>query len=286
MIAAIAQSQVDDDLSVNLERSLNSIRDAAKACADLIVFPELWNSPFINRKILEHQSDSDSILDAFSHAAKAEKIWIVAGTIPFRRKDGHLYNTCFVFDDQGKIVTSADKLHLLEVHTSKNDYREVDVFTPGSRIVSFDSPWGRIGIVICMDTRFCEISRLLSQDCFLLCACCAFNSQAGRKHWMPLMQARAIENEVFVLAANPAEADYGNYSGYGHSMAVDPDGQIVAALDGKPGLLLVDIDPNAVKRIRQRSPYWQLRRTDLYRLEEIGPSDQNGEDDPDKSLNT
>lgn len=277
MKAAIAQIEVTGDLETNLSKALVQIEQAAALGADLILFGELWNTPFIHENIRAHAHDSKVILPAFSRAARENGIWILAGTIPLFHEDKNrsggeksLYNTCLVFNDQGEIVAQADKLHLLEVHTRKNDYRESEVFTPGDALVRFASPWGNIAIAICFDVRFPEVCRLLCEDCFLLAVCAGFNVHAGKKHWAPLIQTRAMENEVFVLAANPAHADYGSYQSYGHSMAVSPDGQILAALNSEEGLLLVDIDPDQVQKIRHRSPFWSLRRLDLYDLQAKG----------------
>ncbi len=267
MIVSLVQPEVSDDLRQNLEQISSMITQAAKEGAQLVVLPELWNTPFINAKILEHADDFPIIIDALKQLSARLHLWIIAGTIPLKR-EGHLYNACLVFNDKGELEARADKLHLLEVHTSKNDYYEADVFTPGNRLVKVDTPWGAIGLVICFDMRFCEIPRLLSKDCFCLAAVCGFNENAGRKHWQPLMQTRAMENEVFVLALNPACADYGSYRSYGHSMAVSPDGQVLASLDSKVGILTLEINPDDVARIRKRSPFWNVRRTDLFRLEE------------------
>lgn len=270
MKAIIIQPYVSFSLEDNLKRMLESLDAAGQRKADMVILPELWTVPFINSEIAAHQNDASSVLDALSGSARKNGLWIIAGTIPYL-KNGHLYNSCFVFNDQGEIVTRADKLHLLEVHTSKHDYYESEVFTPGNRLVRFDSPWGKIGIVICYDIRFPEVCRLLSEDCMMIAAVCSFNAPAGKKHWQPLMQTRAMENEVFVAAANPAAIDYPSYSGYGHSLFVSPDGQVLCHMDGEAGMLECEIDPEQVRKIRHRSPFWTLRRRDLYRLEACSP---------------
>lgn len=266
MIAALIQPDVLEPLQASLDEIFELIDQAAVQQAELVILPELWNTPFINERILTHADDGRPLLQALKAKAAELKIWLIAGTIPWK-EEGRLFNACFVLNPDGQIEAAAKKLHLLEVHTEKHTYRESDVFTPGNGIVSFDSPWGKIGIVICYDLRFPEVSRLLSEDCFLLAAVCGFNAAVGEKHWQPLLQARAIENEVFVCGVNPAAGHFDSYNSYGHSMVISPDGAILASLNEKRGVCLCRIDPEQVRRIRRRSPYWKLRRQDLYSLE-------------------
>lgn len=268
---AILQPEVHDDPADNLLGLDTLIKQASSQNAQMVLLPELWNTPFINERILAHVDESTQLADHMAHLAARYKLWIIGGTLP-TAENGHIYNRCFVFNDQGQIVTHVDKLHLLEVHTTHSHYRESDVFTPGDHLGSFDSPWGKIGILICYDTRFCELARLLGSDCLLLACPCGFNARVGAKHWQPLMQTRAMENELFLAASNPAAASYATYQSYGHSLIVNPDGQIIAQLEEKPGLLICELDLHQVETIRSRQPYWKLRRTDLYHLEEATDS--------------
>lgn len=268
MIISLIQCPVCDDKDQNLENVLIQIESAAaESQAELVVLPELWNSPFINSRIIQHKDEWSELTEALCQKARELGIWIIGGTIP-RSENGKTWNSCPVINNQGEIVAIADKNHLLEVHTAKHSYYESDVFTPGNSFCTFASPWGKIGVLICFDNRFPEPARLLAKDCVLLACPCGFNEHVGKKHWQPLFQTRAMENEIFVAAVNPAAADYGSYKSYGHSMIVDPDGQIVASLDGKTGNLDYELDVSKVEQIRFRSPYWKIRRSDLYSLKE------------------
>lgn len=269
--AGIAQMSVQDHLPSTIEQLQSYLRQAHEAGVQLLVLPELWNTPYINERIRAHAFDFQVLLPLIEKAAKEYGMYIVAGTLPVE-ENGKLYNRAMVYDPGGVCIAKADKLHLLEVHTSKSDYCESDVFSPGEEIVSFQTPWGNVGLVICFDMRFCEIPRLLGERCFLLLGICAFNAAAGRKHWNPLMQTRAMENEVFLLAANPAMGEYGAYRSYGHSLCAGPDGEILMQLSEKPGLLVIDLPLEEVGAIRHRSPFWQLRRTDLFSLSEKSPA--------------
>jgi predicted amidohydrolase len=273
MKAAMIQNLVTDDLQQNLAQTLDLLGQAAKAGADIAVLCELWNTPFINSTILKHAGDYQTIVPALQRAAKEHGMWIFAGTIPVE-EEGNLYNRCLVFNDKGEIAAYADKLHLLEVHTAKSDYKEADVFTPGKKITSFDTPWGKAGILICYDTRFCEAARLLGQEVSFLIAPCGFNARTGEKHFRPLMQTRAMENEIFVIAVNPQKADYKTYSSWAHSVAVSPDGVILHEMAENEPLALVDIDTAEIEKVRARAPFWKLRRTDLYTLKKLPDPEQ------------
>ncbi|WP_323090350.1 nitrilase-related carbon-nitrogen hydrolase [Allobaculum sp. JKK-2023] len=263
MIVGLIQPLVGEQKEENLNQILVQIESAVvEGQANLVILPELWNTPFINEKILEHQDEWSFMMDALCQRAKELGVWIVAGSLPCK-KNGHLYNACAIIDANGKIAATPSKTHLLEVHTSKHTYRERDVFTPGDSLCKIKTPWGYLGVLICYDNRFCENYRLIAKDCFLIAAVCGFNEQVGKKHWKPLFQTRAMENQVFICAVNPAQADYGSYTSYGHSMVVSPDGQVMAELGSEPGNLIVNIDPQQVEKIRFRSPLWKIRRLDL-----------------------
>lgn len=263
MRIALIQPEVSNDFQTNLNHIRSLLNTASDSHPDLVLLCELFNTPFINANIPEHSGEWDAWMNLFSSFCKEHGIWMIAGSLP--RKEGDaLYNSCAILNDQGEIVSIADKSHLLEVHTSRHTYRESDVFEPGDHFCKVHSPWGNIGVLICFDMRFPEAARSLCSDCFLLAAPCGFNAAVGAKHWQPLMQTRAMENEVFVCAVNPAGKDYGSYSSYGHSLCVSPDGVVMAEMGSEPGVLVVEIDEKQVEQIRTRSPFWKLRRTDLY----------------------
>lgn len=264
MIVSLLQPIVYNSPQKNLSQALSLIQLAAKRDhADLVILPELWNTPFINEEILKHQDEWDDYIHPLQEIAKSLSIWLVAGTLP-RKENEKLYNSCAIINSDGQIVEIADKTHLLEVHTSKNSYYEKDVFAPGKQLKSFLTPWGRIGILICFDNRFPETARAIAQDCFMIVAPCGFNDKVGHIHWDSLFKTRAMENEVFYCALNPAKETYDTYSSYGHSFAIGPDGKIIDQLTQEPGILTIEIDPKQVDIIRARSPFWNLRRKDLY----------------------
>ena len=124
MIVGLIQPLVGEQKEENLNQILVQIESAVvEGQANLVILPELWNTPFINGKILEHQDEWSFMMDALCQRAKELGVWIVAGSLPCK-KNGHLYNTCAIIDANGKIAATPSKTHLLEVHTSKHTYRQ------------------------------------------------------------------------------------------------------------------------------------------------------------------
>lgn len=249
----LVQMAVSPDISENIR----TMEQAVDPRVDLALLPELWNVPYDNELIQASYAWSGTCREAMARTAREKAVW-VAGTIGYEGQ-----NMAFVFDETGREVCRYAKTHLMEVHTARHHYTERDVFAPGDRLVSFSTPWGPMGILICYDIRFCEPVRTLARRGIrLLLVCAAFNDQAGPAHWQPLLQCRALENEIWVAAVNPDYA-YKNYRAWGHSMIVDPNGQVYGQGPG-----LYDIDLSYVEAVRQRMPFWKIRRTDLYSLEE------------------
>ncbi len=260
MKIAILQLSVTDSVSENIQALEAAFQTLPPV--DVVLLPELWNVPYLNPLIEKAASRGETIRSLLARLARDHHCLLCGGTIPYEQ-DGHIYNRCFVFGPQGEIGRY-DKTHLLEVHTGKHTYTEAEVFTPGSHFFWFDSDWGRIGICVCFDLRFPEVCRRLAKEgCFLILAPAAFNKAVGEKHWKPLLETRAMENEIFLAASAPSYS-YGGYTSYGHSMVVSPDGIPLGELGTEPGTLIVDIDPDEVEQIRRRSPFWKIRRTDLY----------------------
>lgn len=267
MKLGLIQIRVAEKLGDNLMQLEEGLKGCVEEHVDLVILPELWNTPFRNACIQEHYTDFQVLIPSLKLLAKRCHVWLVAGTLPVPDKASDQYtNCCLIINSEGEVVKAAAKLHLLEVNNSRHSYKESEVFHAGDEPCLVKTPWGVMGVEICFDLRFPELSRILSQSSFLLAVPAGFNAAVGQKHWKPLIQSRAIENEIFVAGVNPQAADYGTYSSYGHSMVCSPDGEIL--LEMKPDQLYatVEIDTHEVERIRKRSPFWKLRRTDLYSL--------------------
>lgn len=246
----------------SIQENLNHMQEILSSLqADFIVLPELWICPYENQKIEEAKVYAEKARSLLQIAAKKNKSWIIGGTLPYDNQ-----NLCFVFDRQGKQIATYAKAHLLEVHAT-HTYKESDVFTPGNSLCCFDTEWGKMGVLICYDIRFPEMSRILAQSGIqILFLPAAFNKKVGEAHWKPLLQTRAMENEIFIVAVNP-DYSYQAYQAYGHSLIANPFGKVLYEIQ-KEEVLTCDIDLEEIQKIRNRMPLWKLRRTDLYEIKE------------------
>lgn len=248
-------------VSINNQTNIQKLQNIPDC--DILVLPEMWNCPYHNEALQNNNQNHDESLHALIQLAQSKKIWIVGGSI-----SANSFNRCYIIDDTGTIVCTYDKTHLFEFHGQHN-YCEKDVFKPGNHFQCFDTPWGKCGVLLCYDIRFCEVSRILSQNGAKILFCpAAFNEVATKKHWKLFLRTRALENEVYLCGVAPAQYTYKNYISGGHSMVVSPLGDILLELDEKEHVEVIDIDLNQIQKARHRMPYWDIRRNDLYQLEE------------------
>lgn len=263
MKIGMIQVRVRDDLSENLDQ----VKTLAKKCienhADILVFPEIWNCPYTNEKIRQSVPSYDPCAHLMRSISQTGQCLVVAGTLA-HKIDQKIYNECLIFD-HGEQIATYQKTHLFEIHTNHTDYQEKDVFTPGNALCTFPTSWGTMGVLICYDIRFPEMTRLLAQAGAQIIFCpAAFNKQVTQAHWTPLFQTRAMENQVFMVGVNPAQYQFDNFESFGHSIITDPFGKTVYQMDEKEPVAIVDIDLNRIQQIRDRMPFWKIRRTDLY----------------------
>jgi predicted amidohydrolase len=193
-----------------------------------------------------------------SEWAKAFDIWLVAGSLPTRLpQQNRVHTTSLVFNPQGELAGYYHKLHLFDVDVAdaRGRYRESDSFIAGDDISVIPSPFGGLGLSICYDLRFPDLYQLLRQqgaDVLLVPA--AFTKVTGNAHWLALLQARAIENQCYVVAANQCGRHDGNRETWGHSVIIDPWGEILAQQGHQPGLIAASLDPQKIEHIRQSMP--------------------------------
>lgn len=267
MKIGIIQVKVDTNIEKNIQFVQESIQSCINQNADIIVLPEMWNTPYHNDMILNSIKFHDQCFNFLLEQSKKYNILLVGGTIA-RQEVDKVYNTCHIFEN-GKEICRYDKMHLFEVCTPTNRiYRESDVFTPGNQIKTFESRLGKFGILICYDIRFPELPRLLSKNGAKIIFCpAAFNQSVGKNHWQPLLQTRAMENEVFFVGVNPQVYTYNTFTAYGHSIVTNPFGKVVHDAN-QQNHVVIDIDINEVEKIRKQMPFWQIRREDIYELKE------------------
>jgi len=261
------------DIEANLQEAERLLAEAARQGAKVAVLPEnfavLSTADMIDCGRTE-AGDTPVIRDFLSAQTRKLGIWIVGGSLPLaQRPDGtdiedRVRATCLVYDDQGQEVGRYDKIHLFDakVDDAHGQYRESDTFEPGEQVVTVDTPVGKLGMAICYDLRFPELFRLLrEQGADWVCLPSAFTWQTGDAHWQALNRARAIENQVWVIAPGQGGQNSERRRTYGHTLICDPWGKITAEReqDG-PGVITAELDMERLKQVRANMPVWEHRR--------------------------
>jgi predicted amidohydrolase len=265
MRTALLQMSSSDDPAANLAVTLGMMDAAIAQGAEFILTPEVTNCVSGSRahqKSVLHSEESDPTLAGLRARAAEAGVWLLIGSLALRTDDpdGRFANRSFLIGPDGGIVARYDKIHMFDVDVSPEEtYRESDGFRPGDRAVLADMPLGKLGMTICYDIRFPHLHRALAQaGATILTVPAAFSYVTGAAHWEVLLRARAIETGCFVLA--PAQTGtHAATSGrtrqtHGHSMVVAPWGEVLVDGGVEPGIVMVDLDPDAVAQARRRVP--------------------------------
>lgn len=264
---ALCQMKVTADKNENIKKACDIIMKAADAGASIAVLPEMFNCPYSNSCFGDYAESIENGATIASMRSLARKlgIYIAAGSIP-ETDGGRLYNTCVLIDRNGEVLCRHRKVHLFDIDVPGGvTFKESDTLSPGSSITIADTDLCRVGIVICYDMRFPELIRLMALDGIKLCIVpAAFNMTTGPAHWEPLIRVRAIDNQIFMAAVSPARDEGSSYTAYGHSMAVDPWGGIIAEAGADEEVVIADMNLAEVDMVRDRLPLLRHRRTDLY----------------------
>lgn len=256
------------DVDANLREAERLIAEAAAQGAQCVVLPEYFCllSPDETAKVRLRERDAVFAENAgplqsfLADAARRHKVWLVGGTIPLvADDDARVRNSTLVFDDKGIRVARYDKVHLFGFTRGDEQYNESRTIEAGSDVVSFDAPWGKTGLVICYDLRFPELFRRLG-EVNLIVLPAAFTETTGRAHWEVLLRARAIENQCYVLASAQGGTHPHGRRTFGHSMLIDPWGEIVARHDDGPGVAVGTLDLVRLHDIRESLPALKHRR--------------------------
>jgi len=251
------------EVMANLGSADRLIAAAAAAGARLVALPE--NFYLIGRheadKVRVREPEGEGPIQGFlAAAARRHRVWIVGGTAPISCADpGRIRSACLVFDDSGRRVARYDKMHLFRFEAGDERYDESRTLEAGESAVAVQSPFGRLALSVCYDVRFPELYRGLG-DFDAMFVPSAFTVPTGAAHWETLLRARAIENQAYVIA--PAQGGW-HASGrrtYGHSMIVDPWGQVLAVRPEGEGVLLAEIDTERVQEVRASLPAVANRR--------------------------
>ena len=275
MRAAAVQLNSTSDKARNIDTAALLVAEAARAGAELVVLPEKWNllgAPELLVDGAETLEDGESIAAARAWARELG-IDLVAGSIAERSEgEEKLFNTSVLIDAGGEIAAVYRKIHLFDVDVGGTAYRESDVEQPGEEIVTATAAGVELGLSVCYDVRFPELYRILAvRGARVITVPSAFTVTTGRDHWDVLLRARAIENQVFVIAPDQVGESPPHYRSYGRSAIVDPWGIVLArAADGE-GAIVADLDLGAQERIRESLPSLANRRPETYRWPQEAP---------------
>jgi len=243
------------EVSANLEAAARLIASAAAAGARFVALPE--NFYIIGRhegdKVKAREVDGRGPIQQFlSEAAKQHRLWILAGTVPISSEDeNRIRSACLVYDDKGRRVARYDKMHLFRFQQGAESYDEARTVEPGTKTVAIDSPFGRLGLSVCYDVRFPEVYRALGEVDVIFVPS-AFTVATGAAHWETLLRARAIENQAYVVAPAQGGMHVSGRRTYGHTMIVDPWGEVLGVQPEGEGVVLAEIDLEHSQQLRRR----------------------------------
>jgi predicted amidohydrolase len=266
MRVAICQMNSGADVEANLAGAETLIREGAQGRADLVVLPEYleFMGPAASRGDVAQPIPGPNSNRLAAIAAES-RVWVLAGGL-LEAEGGRVHDTAVLFDREGEIVARYRKIHLYDVELSDQPpIRESDSIAPGDQLVTHEVERVRVGLSICYDVRFPELYRgLMALGAEVLCVPAQFQHTTGKDHWHTLLRARAIENQCFVLAPGqwgPFGAPRDSRRSYGHSMVVDPWGEIlVEAPEEETGVWFADLDLAAQRELRRSFPVLSHRR--------------------------
>jgi predicted amidohydrolase len=251
----------------NAAAVVSAARDAASGGAAMLFTPEMTNLIDRDRaRAAQHivPEDEDRVLAAACEAAAARGIWIALGSLAIARDDGRWANRALVVDSSGAIAARYDKIHMFDVDLATGEsWRESNAYVAGNQAVSLPTPLGRLGLSICYDMRFPALYEALGRSfCDMIAIPAAFTVPTGKAHWHLMQRARAVEASAFVIAAAQVGTHADGRSTYGHSLVVDPWGDVLLDMGGdRPGLGFAELDMGRIGEVRAQLPSLGNRRT-------------------------
>jgi len=267
MRVAVLQSRTGIDPAANAAVLTEAVAQAKAGGADMLFTPEM--SGLLDQKrsrAVDHLRDEagDPVLAAVREAAAAQALWVDIGSLALTGgADGRLVNRGIVIDGKGDIRARYDKIHLFDVDLPTGEsWRESNAYAPGDRSVIATTPWAKLGLSICYDMRFPDLYRALTNaGAEILSIPAAFTVPTGKAHWHVLLRARAIEAGAFVIAAAQSGTHEDGRATYGHSLVVDPWGEVLLDMGEGEGVAFADLDMDRLAEVRARVPALKNRRT-------------------------
>jgi deaminated glutathione amidase len=262
---ACLQANTSNDLAANLTTVRTMIREAAANGAQWILTPEYTLMMDGSGRVMRDNAlpaDGGASLVELKSMAKDLKVWLLIGSLTLRMgqegegADTRIVNRSFLISDEGETVATYDKIHMFDVTLPDGKViRESSAYRPGDKAVTVDTPLGKVGLTICYDLRFPQLFRTLAQaGAQIITVPSSFQRQTGKAHWHALLQARAIENGCYIIAPAMCGEHAGNRQTFGHSLVVNPWGEVVADGGEGPGIVYAEIDVARVAKVRGMIP--------------------------------
>ena len=258
-----------------VEENLRQVQEIVAQSADkfdILLLPENFaHMPRNEKERLDYAESFQSgrIQSFLSQLAQQHDCWVIAGSVALiadRINDENttrVFQSCLVYDESGTLTKRYDKVHLFDVTLENGEtYHESQYIEPGDpdQDATVKTPWGIMGLSICYDLRFPEFYRSMPDKTFLICVPAAFTYKSGEAHWQTLLRARAIENQVYIAASAQTGKHSNKRSTWGHSMIVDPWGEIKNCITKNQGLICTAIDFEYIQQLRQHFPCLEHRR--------------------------
>jgi len=267
----IVQMLVSGNKSDNLRRAEGMILEAAEKGANLIALPEMFNCPYQQGlfPLFAEEIESGETRVFLSKMAGKTGAYLIGGSVPER--DGtKIYNTSMIFDPRGQLLAKHRKMHLFDIAIKDRiEFCESAVLTPGDEITTFGTEFGNFGTVICYDLRFPELFRLMIERGIIgAFVPAAFNMTTGPAHWETLFKTRAIDNQIYMVGISPARDENAGYVAYGHSLIVDPWGELIWKAGFGAEVAVVSVETDQVSQVRKNLPLLAHRRLDRYQIKE------------------
>lgn len=281
----IVQMKTCSDKSQNVQTATEKVAECAKKGAEIVILPEIFNSPYASSHFREYSEPRGGpTWQALSKMASDNSVFLIGGSIP-EFDNNKIYNTSFVFDRTGKEIAYHRKMHLFDIDIEGGQrFKESDSLTAGDKVTTFEIDLTKndkndqssnqkiiiLGLCICFDFRFPELSRLMvERGATILVVPAAFNMTTGPLHWELMFRQRAVDNQCFTIGVAPARDVNGLYVSYGNSIVVSPWGEVIYRADEKESIAIVDINLNQINEVRKQLPLLSSRRTDIYQMCEI-----------------
>lgn len=270
-IAAIQMPTVADKMENvrTVKTYLEKIKDENP---DFVILPEMFCCPYQTENFpIYAEKEGGPVWQQLSGYAKQYGIYLIGGSMPEKDAEGNVYNTSYIFDREGKQIGKHRKVHLFDIDVKGGQtFKESDTLTAGDIDTVFDTEFGKIGVMLCFDIRFPELSRMMVNDgAKVIFVPAAFNMTTGPAHWELSFRTRALDNQIYMVGCAPARDVSAGYISWGHSIVTDPWGRVTGMLDENEGILLAELDMDYEEQVREELPLLKSRRKDMYKLEKL-----------------